>query len=120
MARILIVDDEVTVLKNIARSLRRDGHDVVTAPNCRDARLAIGGGQVDALCLDLMLPDGNGLDLLEEIRLTDPHLPTVVISSAVTHHVRARAAKLGARYVLPKPFRLAELKEALVNSMAGL
>jgi DNA-binding NtrC family response regulator len=110
---VLVVDDEATLLKNVARSLRAGGFEVITAPDCADARKALSRGHVDALCLDINLPDGDGLELLEEIRRTAPDLPTIVISGAATAENRSRAARLGVHEFLRKPFRLADLKVAL-------
>ena len=113
MACVLVVDDEATLLKNVARSLRTGGFEVITAPDCANARKALSRNHVDALCLDINLPDCNGLDLLEEIRRTAPDLPTIVISGVASPENKSRAAHLGVREFLEKPFRLADLKAAL-------
>jgi DNA-binding NtrC family response regulator len=68
---------------------------------------------VDALCLDINLPDGNGLDMLEEVRRIDLDLPVIVISGVPTAQIKARAAALGAQMFLEKPFALSELKRIL-------
>ena len=115
MTRVLVVDDEVTLLKNVARSLRAVGFEVITAPDCADAREALSRSHVDALCLDINLPDGDGLDLLAEIRRTAPDLPAIVISGATSPENRARAARLGVHKFLRKPFPLGDLKTALAN-----
>ena len=119
MVCVLVVDDEATVLRNVARSLHRAGFDVLTAMNCESAWLALNSRRVDALCLDIMLPDGNGLDLLEEIRRIAPDLPTIVISSTTRTEARSRAADLGVQHFLPKPFSLASLKEVLASSLVS-
>ncbi len=110
---VLVVDDEATLLKNVARSLRAGGFEVITAPDCANAREALSRSHVDALCLDINLPDGNGLELLEEIRRTAPDLPTIVISGAASPENKSRAAQLGVHEFLEKPLRLADLKAAL-------
>lgn len=115
VACIMVVDDEATLLKNVAQSLRRDGFDVLTALNCDDARDALNRSHVDVLCLDINLPDGDGLDLLEEIRKTNPTLPTIVISGGTSAGNKSRAARLGVQQFLGKPFQLAELKSALAK-----
>jgi two-component system OmpR family response regulator len=115
MACVLVLDDEATVLKNIARSLRRSGFEVVTAKDCQHAKSAFEQYRFDALCLDIVLPDCDGLVFLEEVRQFAPSLPTIVISSAVTTENKRRADRLGVSSFLPKPFRLAELKEALAR-----
>jgi DNA-binding NtrC family response regulator len=115
MALILVVEDESVLLKNIERRLRLDGFKVLTALDGASARRALEGGQIDALCLDINLPDIDGLELLEEIRLTDPGLPAIIISGSATRKNRLRAEKLGARGFLRKPFRLGELSELLIQ-----
>lgn len=115
VARILVVDDEATLLKNVAQSLRRDGFDVLTARDCAGARDALCRSHVDALCLDINLPDGDGLDLLEEIRESVPDLPTIVISGGASAKNEFRAAHLGVQMLLRKPFQLSELKSSLAK-----
>lgn len=120
MACVLVVEDEATVLKNIARSLNRAGFDAVTAMSCEEAWMAFSSNKVDAICLDILLPDGNGLDLLERIRPIAPDLPVVVISSLTCSKTRLRASQLGVRHFLPKPFSLAGLKEALAKCFVSV
>lgn len=119
MICVLVVDDEATVLRNIARSLHSAGFDVLTAMNCENALLALSGTKIDALCLDIRLPDGNGLDLLEEVRKNAPDLPVILISSVLCPETRSRAAELGVQHFLPKPFSLAKLKEVLAKSLVS-
>jgi len=120
MVSVLVVDDEPTVLRNISRSLHKAGFQVLTAMNCEGAGLAVTSGRIDALCLDIKLPDGNGLDLLEEIRQTQPDLPVILISGALTSEVKSRAAALGVRHFLQKPFSLAGLKDVLAKSLVSI
>ena len=66
MAKILIIDDESKIRSSLKSALERREHDVVTAENyTQGAEYAIGG--FDLIFLDVMLPDGNGLDLLRHI-----------------------------------------------------
>lgn len=113
MKSVLVVDDEPTLLKNVVRSLRRDGFEVLTATDNANAGWTMRERKVDALCLDINLPDGNGLDLLEEVRRTAPDLPVIVISGVPTTQNKARAAALGVQSFLEKPFALSELKKIL-------
>lgn len=110
MVRVLVVDDEATLRKNIARSLRRAGFEVITVADGAGARQALDDGDIDVLCLDIHLPDEDGLDLLEEFRQTFPGIPAIVMSGAVNPEHRPRALRLGVEEFLSKPFRLAELK----------
>lgn len=67
LARILLVDDEPDFVVGARELLKSDGHDVMTAESLADARKRLDGGKHDVLLLDLMLPDGNGLELLDEL-----------------------------------------------------
>jgi DNA-binding response OmpR family regulator len=109
MVRVLVVEDEATLRKNIDRRLRQDGIEVLTAPDIASARQALEGSQIDILCLNVNLPDGNGLDLLEEVRATHPSIPAIVISGTATPEDGLRAKRLGVLRFMDKPFRLAEL-----------
>lgn len=113
MLRVLVVDDEARLLHNVARALRRDGFDVLTASDAAGARRALSRGRVDVLCLDIHLPDGDGLDLLAELRETARDLAAIVVSAAPTPNNRTRAARAGAQAFLAKPFELAALAATL-------
>lgn len=115
MARVLIVEDEVTLLKNVERRLRQDGFEVLTAVDGAGARQALEGSQIDVVCLNIDLPDIDGFELLEEIRLIQPGLPAIIMSGSATPKNRARAERLGVKGFLPKPFRLNELTELVVQ-----
>ena len=71
MARVLLVDDEPDFVAAASELLRLHGHDVRTADTLANARRLLDSQSPDVLLLDLMLPDGNGLELLEE--LTESH-----------------------------------------------
>src|SRR5215470_8280414 len=68
MANVLLVDDEPDFVSATRELLTMHGHNVDTAERLDDARRILGNDTPDVLLLDLMLPDGNGLELLEELR----------------------------------------------------
>jgi DNA-binding NtrC family response regulator len=110
MVRVLVVDDEVDLLLPIAQSLSQDGFEVVTAIDISTARQALSHISVDILCLDVDMPDGDGLDFLEEVRLAAPDLPAIVMSGNASSERRLRAAQLGVESFLAKPFGFRKLK----------
>jgi DNA-binding response OmpR family regulator len=118
MTSILIVEDEVIILRNIARCLRKEGYEVLTATNRTSARQIFLERGVDALCLDINLFDGNGLELLAEIRKTVPNLPTIVVSASTCKADRDRAAELGVRAYITKPFALVDLAQAITQCLS--
>jgi DNA-binding NtrC family response regulator len=110
MVRVLVVDDEADLLLGIAESLSQDGFEVVTAIDTSSARLTLSRISVDILCLDVDMPDGDGLDFLQEIRLTAPDIPAIVMSGNASTERRLRAAQLGVESFLAKPFGFRKLK----------
>lgn len=114
MARILVVDDEQLTLDMLAAFLRLIGHESVGVLNCRQTLDRLAYDLPDAVLLDIMLPDGNGIDLCRELRARPDtaHLPIVMISAYSPPLVR-EAEEAGANGYLMKPIRLNDLKAAL-------
>jgi DNA-binding NtrC family response regulator len=109
--RVLIVDDEPLVRWSLAETLSRAGYAVAEAGTSQAARAALhdAGTPVSAMVLDLKLPDGPGLDVLEEARRTNQFCPVVVITAYGSPEVVARALTLGAAAIVSKPFDLDHL-----------
>lgn len=78
---ILVVDDELEFLKMIRLRLEANDYEVVTAVNGEQAMEKLKGYKIDAVLLDIMLPDMNGLDILKEIRKRDKDLPVFMITA---------------------------------------
>ncbi|HGG59088.1 MAG TPA: response regulator [Gammaproteobacteria bacterium] len=112
---ILIVDDNATLLSKIVRSLTRANRSARGASSLAQARQLMMEKQPSVLCLDLQLGDGNGFDLLREIRQSGSKLPVVVISGYRSVESTRRAEQLGAAVFLTKPFALSELHEWVVK-----
>jgi len=114
MARVLLVDDEPDFVSAAVEMLRLNGHEVETAQTLALARGKLQQSVPDALLLDLMLPDGNGLELLDE--LTDSELKRVIL---ITGHpgIKSHIKDLSGPSVsyLIKPIDAAELVESLRN-----
>ena len=109
--RILIVDDEPVVADVLGTLLRKEGHDVVTAPDAATARhLLESGGSWDSVLLDVMLPDADGLDVLRWIRERDVDLAVLMITAFGTVENAVSAMKLGAFHYLTKPFKNEEVR----------
>lgn len=110
---ILVVDDNTMLLSKIVRSLVLAKQVVRTATSLAEARALLREHPPTVLCLDLQLPDGNGLDLLAELRQAGMELPVILISGHYSEENRARAERLGAAGFLAKPFALSELHRRL-------
>jgi DNA-binding response OmpR family regulator len=116
--RILVVEDDRGVRDMLERGLRVAGHQVAFAVDVAEARMAWGSAAFDLVLLDVMLPDGDGIELLAERRAAGDATPTVLLSAREADEVRDRAASAGATAYLPKPFAYAELL-ACIDRVAG-
>ncbi len=116
-AAILVVDDEPSLLDFLRLLLEGEGYRVDTRPSLVEARRHLAEQQPDLVLCDVMMPDGNGLELLEEIRRR-PSPPSVVMMTAFTSTRSAiEAMKLGADDYLSKPFDVEELKVVLQKAL---
>ena len=120
MATILIVDDEYMTVEMLATFLRLIGHDTTEALTARQAWDQIELHTPDAVLLDIMLPDQNGLEMCKELRqkpdLVD--IPVIIISAAAPPLIK-EAKEAGASEYLAKPISLSILKEKLQNVGIG-
>ncbi|PXA83502.1 nitrogen regulation protein NR(I) [Nostoc sp. 3335mG] len=117
--RILVVDDDAAIRTVVREALRRAGHVVETAGSIADMRRSLRSFAPDVLVTDVMLPDGDGLDLVPEILGSNPGLPVIVLSARNTLATAVRATEQGAFDYLPKPFDLEELGRAVSGALAG-
>jgi len=109
--RILIVDDEPVVTDVLSTLLRKEGHDVAAASDAGSGRALLeSGGPWDAVLLDVMLPDADGLDVLRWIRGHDPDTAVLMITAFGTVENAVTAMKLGAFHYLTKPFKNEEVR----------
>jgi two-component system, OmpR family, phosphate regulon response regulator OmpR len=112
-ARLLLVDDDTRLTAMLGDYLRAAGFEVQTAPTLAAGRALIGagGGTIDALVLDLMLPDGDGLDLCRELRARAETrtLPLLMLTARGEPTDRIVGLELGADDYLGKPFEPREL-----------
>ena len=117
-AKILLVDDDPSIRLVVTEALRRDGHDVRTAATVAEQVSILEHYVPDVLITDVMLPDGNGLDLVPSILKKRPDLPVIVLSAQNTLTTAVRATEQGAFEYLPKPFDLDELCRAVRDGLA--
>ena len=106
--RILVVDDEPSILRVVAANLRARGYDALTAASGTAALTAIETQQPDCIVLDLGLPDVGGLEVLRRLR-TWASTPVVILTARYDEGNRATALEVGADDYVTKPFAMAEL-----------
>ena len=102
--RILIVEDERTLGKTIAEGLQEFGYQTDNSENFNDAEYFIGIRNYDLVLSDLMLPDGDGIDLINVIKQKSPRTSVVIISAKDDKESEIRAFKAGADDYIKKPF----------------
>jgi two-component system nitrogen regulation response regulator GlnG len=115
--RILVTDDDAAIRTVVREALRRAGHVVEVAGNLAEQRRAFVHFRPDVLVTDVVLPDGNGLDAIADIRADYPDLPIIVLSAQNTFTTALRANEEGAFEYLPKPFDLGELGRAVADAL---
>ena len=112
--KILIVEDDADLREITERSLLKERYLVETADTYKAARQKALVYEYDCILLDIMLPDGNGLDLLRDLQKEGHRMPNVIILSAkASIEDKVTGLDLGADDYLPKPFHLAELHARL-------
>ena len=110
MASILAIEDDWTVRAVVEHTLGSAGHDVDAVPAVADGRERLAAGRYDLVLLDLNLPDGNGFDLLREIRRDHgTEVPVLVLSGMRQEDAVVRGLGLGADDYVTKPFSPPEL-----------
>jgi two-component system nitrogen regulation response regulator GlnG len=115
--QILVVDDDAAIRTVVREALRRAGHEVRAVDCAAAMRREIASGFGEVLVTDVILPDGNGLDLVPEILAMRPRLPIIVLSAQNTLSTAVRATEQGAFEYLPKPFDLDELTRAVAAAL---
>ena len=114
--RILIVEDDREIRSLLQSSLALEGFEVQTAVSVSEARALLHHAEPDALLLDLGLPDGDGMDLVREIR-TRKAMPILVVSARHQEKEKVRLLDSGADDYLTKPFGVPELLARLRVAM---
>jgi two-component system response regulator RegX3 len=106
--RILLIEDEESIAEPLERALEREGFDVATASTAAEGRERLRERGLDLVLLDVMLPDGDGRDILREIRRTS-RTPVVMLTARGEELDRVLGLELGADDYVTKPFSAAEL-----------
>lgn len=113
---LLLVDDDVTFLRVLARAMGRQGFNVWPAQTLQEARSAIDAVKPDYAAIDFHLKDENGLDLFPYIQQHSPHTRAIILSGYATTSSAVAAVKLGAKDCLTKPVDADELRSCLMST----
>ena len=107
--RILVVEDDVSYQSVLERFLKKE-FNIKVVGDCSQAMKQVGSGHFDLLLMDIKLPDGSGLDLMDKIRHILPSVPVIVMTGGGSAETAIQAIQRGAFHYLTKPFSLTELK----------
>ena len=107
--KLLLVEDEVDLLEVIKESLEKEFFVVETVGNYADALQKLISYEYDCVLLDIMLPDGNGLDLLAKLKQLKKSDNVIIISAKDSVEDKIKGLEMGADDYLVKPFHIAEL-----------
>ncbi len=107
--KILVVEDEKELQLSISQFLEQNGYLVETASDFFQAEDKLSVYEYDIILLDLMLPDGNGLDLFKSIKKTNKEAGIIILSARDSLEDKIKGLDKGADDYLPKPFHLSEL-----------
>lgn len=107
--KILIIEDDLSFQEILRKTLEKERYIVEVAPNYRTGLIKLSDYTYDCILLDINLPDGNGLDLLRELKEMKKTGSLIIISARDTIEDKVEGLDLGADDYLPKPFHLAEL-----------
>ncbi|MBI4161187.1 MAG: sigma-54-dependent Fis family transcriptional regulator [Acidobacteria bacterium] len=114
--RVLLAEDEGIVREVLGRLLADAGYPVVTAETGEDALRRARQEPVDVVLLDLMLPDRDGLEVLQRLKEGDPGLPVILITAFGTIETAVQAMRLGAFDFITKPFKNEEVLVVVRNA----
>jgi two-component system, OmpR family, response regulator len=107
--RVLVVDDHPETRQLVCRNLEGASHGVKSVGSCGDAEAALTGGRFDVIVLDVMLPDGSGVELCRRLRGRQMSVPILLLTARGGVRERVEGLEAGADDYLAKPFALSEL-----------
>jgi two-component system nitrogen regulation response regulator GlnG len=115
---ILVADDDRAIRTVLSQALGRAGHHVRTTGNAATLWRWVSDGEGDLVITDVLMPDGNGLDLIPQIRKRRPDLRVIAMSAQNTLLTAVKAAERGAFEYIPKPFDLNELMSTVDRALS--
>lgn len=116
--KILVAEDEPIMQKTIALRLKKDGYEVLTTDNGREAIELISAHAPDVIITDIMMPYATGLEIVSMVKQLPKKIPIIVLSAMGQENVVLEAFNLGADDFISKPFSPNELSVRVKRLMA--
>jgi len=117
MGKILVVDDEIEVVRVLKDFLTAKGYDVYTALNGARALELVNEVKPDIVLLDIIMPGMGGIDTLKEIKKIDPSTAVIMVTAVIDEELANRAVKLGAFDYITKPINIDYLETCVMVKM---
>lgn len=115
-ARLLLVEDDFAIARFVALVLEDDAVDIVHGATLQEGLQALQSQRFDLVLTDLMLPDGNGIEVLLQAGQLSPRPRCFVFSAGVNAELRSRLHDAGAEKVIDKPIGVGPLRDALLST----
>mgnify|MGYP003434799191 FL=1 len=115
MEQLLIIEDDIGLNQGLSKALKADDRQIISCHDLKAAKEQLLCGSVSLILLDINLPDGNGLDLLKEIKGKTPDIPVILLTANDTDMDIVDGLERGADDYITKPFSLSVLR-ARVNT----
>lgn len=119
MALILIIDDSSFTRKRIASMIKAEGHETLEASDGRQGLEMTATHSPDCIVIDLIMPEMDGLELLEVLHNQGWKIPRIVVTADIQESVRQQCLERGALAVLNKPPRKDELQNTLAKAIGS-
>jgi two-component system, chemotaxis family, chemotaxis protein CheY len=122
MARILVIDDDPSLRRSMRKVLERSGHEVIEAEDGDKGMRLVREVPPDLVVTDLLMPEKEGIETIQELRAEFPEIPIVAVSGAGSVEEGGPlldAQLFGADATLSKPFEVEELVETVTRVLAG-
>ena len=116
--KILLVDDEQQFLETLAERMRTRGMEVTTATSAKEALKEVAEESYDAVILDLLMPEIDGIQTLEILKKKNPDIQVILLTGHATVEKGVEAIKLGASDFLEKPASVEVLTEKIKKASA--
>ena len=110
MEQILILEDDIALNQGLCKALKTENRKIVSCETIKAARDQLLCGCPSLILLDINLPDGSGLDFLQELKRNYPTIPVILLTANDTDMDIVKGLELGADDYLTKPFRVGELR----------
>jgi len=118
--KILVVDDSEGTRNLCSKILEKEGYAVQTAGNGEEALKLVGENSFDLVVTDLMMPVMDGMELLEQVKKSNPRIPVIIITAYASVATAVEAIKKGAYDYVPKPFNPGELQVTVEKALERL